>query len=129
MLELQSLAEKHDIENYLYYGGGIQKVYEVIRFAYRDNFIRKQGKLNLSEKQVWEKLVEFIQEDAKVNEKINLDEKPSQFEKSKVCSPYLMSISLIYIKTNLDKDSKRCVLCGKTDHVVTVDHFGRQVVQ
>ena len=60
----------------MYYGGGIQKVYEVIGFSYRDTFIKKQGKLNLHEEQVWEKL-EFIQEDAKVNEKINLVEKSS----------------------------------------------------
>ena len=77
MLKLQSLPDKHDIENNLFYGGDIQKVYEVIGFAYRDNFIRKQGKLNLSEKQVWEKLVEFIQEEAKGDEKINLVEKSS----------------------------------------------------
>ena len=49
MLELQSLAEKHDRENNLYYGGGIQKVYEVIGFAYRHSFRRKQGKLNSTE--------------------------------------------------------------------------------
>ena len=60
MLELQSLAEKHDMENHLYYGGRLQKVYEVIGFAYRDNLIRKQGKLNLTEKQVWESLLSLF---------------------------------------------------------------------
>ena len=92
-------------------------MYEVIGFAYRDNFIRKQGKLNLSEKQVREKLVEFIQEEAKVNEKINLVEKSSQFEKStqfeksKDSSPIFDEHKKSYnTKTNLEKDSRE-VFC------------------
>ena len=81
-------------------------------------------------------LVEFIQEEAKVNEKINLVEKPSQFKKSSLyeksmgSSPIFDEHKQSYnIKTDLEKDSRECVLCGKTDHVVTIGHFGRQVVQ
>ena len=40
MIELKSLARKHDIENELYYGGGIQKALEVIGYFYRDKFVR-----------------------------------------------------------------------------------------
>ena len=86
--------------------------------------------MNLSEKQVWEKIIEFIQEEAKVNGKINLVEKSllfgksSQFEKSKDSSPIFDEHM-----TNLEKDSRECVLCGKTDHAVIIDHIGRQVVQ
>ena len=49
MLELQSLAEKHDIQNDLHHGGGIQKVYEVIGIAYRDKFIRKKKKVGFKQ--------------------------------------------------------------------------------
>ena len=96
-------------------------MYEVIGLAYR-----KQGMLNFSEKQVWEKLVEFIREEAKVNEKINLVEKSSQLEKSTQFEKSRDS-SLIFDKhkTNLEKDSRKCVLCGKTDHVEIMNHFGR----
>ena len=52
----------------MYHGGGIQKVHEVTGFTNRNKFIRKKRKLDLSEKQVWERLVEFIQDEAKVNE-------------------------------------------------------------
>ena len=105
-------------------------MYEVIGFAYRDNFIRKQGKLNLSKKQVWEKLVEFIQDEVKVNEKINLVEESSQFEESKDNNPIFDEHKKSHnTKNNLEKGSSECVLRGKTDHVVTIDHFGRQVVQ
>ena len=71
--------------------------------------------------------MEFIQEEAKVTAEINLVEKSSQFEDvSYTLGEHKMSYNT---ETNLENKTKECVLCGKTDHVVTIDHFGRQVVQ
>ena len=75
MTELKSLAEKYDIENYLYYGGGLQKVYEVIGYNYRDKFIRSQRDSKLSPKEDWDKFIKFINDELKVEERINLVDK------------------------------------------------------
>ena len=111
-----------------YYGGGIQKVYEVIGYSYRDNFIRKNAKLKLSKLEIWDELIEFIGHEIKIQEQINLVDmssrndkeryKSSEKEFKKYNSSYTASVKTI-----------ECVLCEKNDHSVTTDHFGRQVVQ
>ena len=60
MTDLQELASKHDIENDLYHGGGIQRVYEVLGNVLRDKFIRNNTEVTLSKKEKWVKLLEFI---------------------------------------------------------------------
>ena len=42
MLESERLAEKHGIENELYYGGGIQKVYEVLGFGFEISLLGRR---------------------------------------------------------------------------------------
>ena len=86
--------------------------------------------MDLNKKQVWKRLAEFIQEEAKVYEEISLVEKSSQPEKprdgSSTSGEYKKSYNT---ESNLEENTLKCVLCGKTDHVVTIDHFGRKVVQ
>ena len=72
MIELKSLARKHDIENELYYDGGIQKAFEVIGYFYRDKFVRKNAEFKLSKAETWDKLIEFIDLEIKIQEQINL---------------------------------------------------------
>ena len=42
MLESERFAEKHEIENELYYGGGIQKVYEVLGFGFEISLLGRR---------------------------------------------------------------------------------------
>ena len=66
MTNLQELALKHDIENDLYHGGGIPRVYEVIGNAYRDKFIRQTTEVSLTKIGKWANLFAFIRSELKV---------------------------------------------------------------
>ena len=137
MIELQDLAKKHDIENDLYHGGAIQRVYEVLGNEQRNKFIRKYAEETLSKKAKWDKLIEFVKSELRVQEEIVLVQKesvPRQKSEEDQKSGDQKS----------DKDKKsgggksytadsskklECSLCGKSDHAITQNYFGKQVVQ
>ena len=73
MLELRTLVEKHNMENELYYGRSIQKVYKDLRYAYTNRFIRKHCELKPSKKDCWNNLVGFLTKEVKFQEEIILD--------------------------------------------------------
>ena len=80
MLELRTLAEKHNIENELYYGGSIQKVYKVLGYAYTNRFIGKYCELKPSKKDCWKQLVDFLKKEVKFQEEIILNNRLFQEE-------------------------------------------------
>ena len=148
MQELQRLAEKHELENELYYGGGIQKVYNVLGRGYRDKFIRKIHETKLTKKETLDNLMKFIAKEIAINEDICLLERSSQpenvssnnFVPRELKDPSSKDFTSgkkgtynsgvkIEDKARVRGQENECVLCGKSDHIVTRDHFGRQVVQ
>ena len=140
MIDLQELAEKHDIENDLYHGGAIQRVYEVLGNEHRNKFIRKYAGENLSKKDKWNKLIEFVKYELRVQEEIVIvqkeniprqkseedqkadrDQKSDRDKKSRGSKSYSADSSKL--------EPKKCSLCDKSDHTVTLNFFGKQVVQ
>ena len=83
MLELRTLAEKHGIENELYYGGGIQKVYKIVGHIYSNRFIRKYSGTKPSKKDCWNNLVEFLADEIKFQEEIILKDRLLQEDTNK----------------------------------------------
>ena len=99
----------------------------MIGYFYRDKFARKNAEFKLSKAETWDKLIEFIDLEIKIQEQINLldkslsnsrDETRNSEPESKKYNSHTSSTELLV-----------CVLCGMKDHNVTPDHFGRQVVQ
>ena len=132
MLELQNLAAKHDIENELYYGGSIQKIYKVLGYGYTNKFIRKYCESKPSKKDCWGNLVAFIAKEVKFQEEIILNNRIFH-EGSKLSfikkKSYDEGDKRTY-NSHIDKEKKlSCFLCGVADHAITVDHFGRKVIQ
>ena len=136
MNDLQELAQKHQIENDLYHGGGFQKVYDVIGNVHRDKFIRACTEVTFKvKKEKWIKLVEFLKAELRVQEEILLvdkgDKDNSVNSESAGDKAFASTEQPQY--TPVDKSPKnktlQCHLCSKTDHVSTKDHFGRQVIQ
>ena len=137
MTDLQDLAKKHSIENDLYHGGGTQQVYEVLGNVHRDKFIRKYAGETLSKKEKWAKLIEFVRSELRVQEEIVLVQKESSSRQKsdggsksedKKSDADKKSGGSSYTSGSSPKP-KKCILCDKSDHTVTKDHFGRQVVQ
>ena len=138
MGDLQELAKTHDIENDLYHGGAIHKVYAVVGHSYRDKFIRKHAESEMSKMEKWSKLIEYMRFELKIEEEILLaqqdsDSKPkSEPEKERPSDQERKSSnrkSYTAGRSESTEKTLKCHLCGKTDHPVTRDHFGKQVVQ
>ena len=68
MGDLQDLARTHSIENDLYHGGALHKVYAVLGHSYRDKFIRKHAESELSKMEKWSKLIEYLRFESKIEE-------------------------------------------------------------
>ena len=132
MIELRLLAEIHNIENELYYGGSIQKVYKVIGNGYKNRFIRLHCESKPSKKAYWNKLVDFLMAGIKFQEELILTDRLAQEQAGKTT----------FVKKSFDEKDRSsyhtlkneekkiaCFLCGQADHTVTVDHFGRKVIQ
>ena len=90
MTELSILAEKHDLQNKLYIGGGLEKVFGLIGEKRERNFLRKNLERGIfsgssesielsTEKKTWENLKEFLQMERTLCEKLTL------IRKSKEC--------------------------------------------
>ena len=132
MLELQRLAVRHDIENELYYGGSIQKIYKILGYGYTNRFIRKYCVSKPSKKDYWSNLVEFLTKEVKFQEEIILNNRlfHEDNKKSVIKKKSYEEIDKRTYNSHIEKEKRlSCFLCGATDHTITVDHFGRNVIQ
>ena len=89
MTELSILAEKHDLQNKLYIGGGLEKVFGLIGEKRERNFLRKNLERGIfsgssesielsTEKKTWENLKEFLQMERTLCEKLTLVRKSKE---------------------------------------------------
>ena len=125
MVEARNLAEKHSIENELYYGGSIQKIYKVMGNTYTNKFIRKYCESKLGKKVWWNNLVEFLKKEVKFQEEVILNDRLLLGDSKKSANVVKRSYN-----SHMDNEKKlSCFLCGESDHTITVDHFGRKVIQ
>ena len=130
MLDLSTLAQKHNLECKLYIGGGLEKVLTLLGNSMERKFYSKSLDDSPSasadpneseitqEKRVWDKLVLFLQKELSLRERMVLVGKskvslglvskqpPQQSPKS---SGYTAEPVVI-----------RCHICGKDDHVLRV---------
>ncbi len=137
MTELSTLAKKYNLENKLYVGGGLEKIYCLIGESHERSFLKKnlssEGTPSpsvdpLPEKTEWENLKKYLQKEHRLREKYVL------LEKSK---------NVLGMKSK-DKDKEKnnasvfdsahvisevlCLLCGKSGHTVSTDLRGAQHV-
>ena len=132
MLEVQRLAVRHDIENELYYGGSIQKIYKNLGYGYTNRFIRKYCVSKPSKKDCWSNLVEFITKEVKFQEEIILNNRlfHEDNQKNVIKKKSYEEIDKRTYNSYIEKEKRlSCFLCGAKDHTITVDHFGRKVIQ
>ena len=75
MSELKTIARKHELEKDLYYGGGFEKVMNLIGEYRERKFLSEHFGKNLSREQDWDSLVKLLQNDKKLREKYLLNSK------------------------------------------------------
>ena len=62
MTELSSLAKEHNLENELFYGGGVEKVLSIMGEDRKRKFVRKSD-VRLKGPQAWIKITEMLEKE------------------------------------------------------------------
>ena len=73
MKDLSSVATVHTIEGQLYEGGGLEKVMTLIRNGRHRKFRSQHLSSASSKKKDWVKLLQFLEQELQVREKLALD--------------------------------------------------------
>ena len=148
MTELSDLAQKYNLENKLYIGGGLEKIFSLIgedrerKFFIKDVEYRRRhpsvantGSEVSAEKLEWEKLKEFLKKEMDVRERLTV------MNKSKNCLGVNSAVK-IPPRDKRDKNALlsgsvnnvttqtvfKCHICDKTDHVLSTDKFRKKYV-
>ena len=126
MTELNNLAEKHIIAESLFHKSNIQKIYDLIGKWRLIKFTEQNIDKELTLKQKWNRIIGLLQKELRVKEEILMNEK-SRLVKSEEKLEDIKH-EVFNAKYELPPKVTKCVLCGETDHVITVTKKGRYVV-
>ena len=123
MRDLSSLAEEHRIEGQLYEGGGLEKVLALIGIARHKKFRVKH--LGAFDKKVeYVNLLEFIQQELQLLERVNLDKRTAQLmgleTKDKVKPGSTGHHTSVVVC--------KCHFCGEDGHTQIVTAKGNKII-
>ena len=128
MKDLEHLAEEHKIQSKLYYGDGLDRIYQLLGDNRVTRWLSMICEESYDEKELWSQMINFLEKDLKVQQqKVLIQEKVDDKK----------------IRTNNDgkhgrhnahhtgKTSEiKCYFCDETeDHVATNGPRGTQIVQ
>ena len=68
MKDLTTLAVKHNIENQLYYGDRIHKIYQLLGENRVTKWLMKISDEDLSDEEQWQKLMQFLEKELRVQQ-------------------------------------------------------------
>ena len=134
MTELSALATEHSIEGQLYEGGGLEKVMSLLGENRHRKFRGQNLDMDSNKKVEWGKLLNFLEQELKLREKMVLDTKSAR----------LMGIELKIEpkKTGQDKSGKKpnsgvhsvtdgslkCHFCGEGQHTIVTTAKGNKII-
>ena len=124
MTELSKMAKKHEIENDLYHGRGISMIISLIGNNFQRKFYSDVKNRNLAKKDIWENLIKFLSTELELEKILALDSKTRQDKSEKV-----LSTRKSYLSKNFKEEKIKCYICDKDDHLGTLDHRGKRVIQ
>ena len=122
--DLLKLAADHDIEDKLYHGDGLDRIYQLMGDERLTKWLTHISDKNLSIKRTWTSLVAFLESDMRIqHQKILIhkkrDEKSDKDGKSSPHSSHFTNSS----------STPKCHLCDGEDHVATRGPKGSKLVQ
>ena len=124
MTELSKMANKHEIENDLYHGRGTSMISSLIGSNLQRKFYSDVKNRNLTKKDIWENLIKFLNTELELEKILALDSKTRQEKSEKV-----VSTRKSYLSKNFIEEKIKCHICDKDDHLGTLDHRGKRVIQ
>ena len=148
MSDLMSLAKYHDIEGKLYFGDGIDKIYELMGDFRVTKWLTNTCDMNLDGEQLWKELISFLEKELKVKQELsNIKKKCMNNERTdKNQNSYCISTNsnedesvlesndqecdnTIHLATgNQNAGSSKCTFCEETGHFERTDAQGNKVV-
>ena len=146
MNELQKLAEDYDLKEDLYYGGSIHQILNIIGQERERKFIKSISRgSRLGNPEKWSKLEEFLKNERSEREAYILHEKSKKIilekslgegqkeKKENEEKAFLVQENVIPSHANQcsgnDQFQPKCHICGKFDHVQTIDTDNKKVIE
>ena len=139
--DLMRIASEHNIENHLYYGDGLQRIYKVLDEARVTRWLVTICEENLDEEDKWKRLLLFLEKEMKVQQqkallqgnKVNQKETDDGKFTFKKNSRYNHSYFAPSESASNNHEEIICHICGQSpgssDHVVTAGPNGSKVIQ
>ena len=127
MMELTYLAKKHNIEGCLFHTSNLAKVYNLIGRRRQTEITKlciSSGEMAV--KYIWENIIQFLDEELKVKERMRLFEKSNPIKvDNSVKKPE--QINKTYT-SSATPSRLNCAVCGKNDHVITTTRKGNSII-
>ena len=127
MLELISLAKKHRIEQNLFHSSNLAKIYNIIGKKRHVEITKKLLGSNKTDQEKWYEIIEFLDNELKLKEELLLFErsysKDNNSSKTKSHEENPLKSYNAYSSEN-----KKCIICGKSDHVPTITSKGNAFI-
>lgn len=146
--ELKSLAETHNVKNYLYYGGAIQKVYHLLGDSRLSRWLSQISDEDLSPEQTWSRLCKFLEDELKIQQqKLIVKSSYSQDQEPKMKHPKSQQPTQHQDASKTTRNQRYgyssssssipsepiCFICnskdGTNDHVSTLGPGGTRILQ
>ena len=141
MTELSTLAQKYNLNYKLYVGGGLEKILSLLGNDRERRFIKisleKSQNVHphasdsaeselCAEKEEWDNLKGFLEKERALREKYTLVQKSK--ESMGINPPQKQPGDRSRSVNTSSPHGLPCHLCGETNHVISIDHFGKKSV-
>ena len=132
--DLLKLAADHKIEEKLYCGDGLDRIYQLMGDERLTKWLTQISEKNLSDKRIWTTLIDFLENDLKIQHQKMLihkkrDEKDEKVDENKSKDKSKDGNSGRSSHYAGGSTSSKCHLCDADDHVATNGPKGSKVVQ
>ena len=142
MKDLENLSKQHKIEQKLYHGDGLQRIYKLIGEGRITRWLSQNDDVELDEEASWKSLMNFLKKEIRIQQQRQmilgkLDSSPSQEKNgSKEKIDDRKTRSGFYVRdTRKDEDNadtnleNLCHICGEEGHVATVGPGDSKLIQ
>ena len=123
MRDLIVISKKHQIENYLYYGDGLKRIYEVLGDRLMTKWLGIQCDSKWEGEMLWNKFIDFLEKEMRINQQKALVVSPSTSKQTKHTN---QSKTTNYYQ---NPSQLICHICGKNDHISTKGPGDTQIIQ
>ena len=132
--DLMRLAQEHHIEEYLYYGDGLHKVYQLIGDTNTTKFLSTICDDDLEQHEVWSKLISYLDKQKRVQQQKLLIQGSASNQKSDHQTAPRRQHQSHFLGVNNQRqhhqpDQLNCFICQSTNHIATNGPYGSKIVQ